>query len=91
MKTRLANSKPIENQIIKNGAKYEFKGLGISIKYPNNWKAQEIIGGDKKYDSITLNSPFRDQMSEAPSWHDIVFTMAIAIDSVRIKVLPITE
>jgi hypothetical protein len=60
-----------------------FKGLGIQIAHPNDWKAQEIGRSDSKGTSIIFQSPFEDEALQVPSWHEIKFGTALAIDSVQ--------
>lgn len=49
--------------------------LGIKIDYPADWKKKEVV--DKENRMVIFYSP------ESPSWHNIKFTMALAIDSVQ--------
>jgi len=60
----------------------EFKGLGIKIDYPVDWKMeQEAVSSQSG--SVIFRAPFEDEGLETPSWHETSYTMAIAIDSVQ--------
>jgi hypothetical protein len=62
----------------------EIKALGIKINYPVDWQRKEIIDDNNKENrAVVFYSPFADKLSQTPSWHEITFTMALAIDSIQ--------
>jgi hypothetical protein len=62
----------------------EIKTLGIKIKYPTDWEKKEIVDNNNKENKIVIfYSPFADKLLDTPSWHEITFTMALAIDSIQ--------
>ena len=80
-------SKSAKQQAENNGADgqnmTQFRGLGIRINYPIDWKEQKKVTADNATADVILHSPFQDELSEKPSWHETTFTMAIAIGSVQ--------
>jgi hypothetical protein len=61
----------------------QFKGLGIKINYLTDWKKQEEKTVNNTTGDVIFRSPFQDEVSDIPSWHETIFTMAIAIGSVQ--------
>lgn len=60
----------------------EFKGLGIKMDYPIDWKqGKEALNSQSG--SVIFRAPFEDEGLDTPSWHETTYTMAIAIDSVQ--------
>ncbi len=77
------SSKSAKQLVHSNGNITQFRGLGINLNYPIGWKKQEEKTVDNISRGIILRSPFQDEGLRTPSWHDITFTMAIAIGSVQ--------
>jgi hypothetical protein len=61
----------------------EFDGPGIKMHYPADWTKQEQQPADDGSKEVIFRSPFEDERSDIPSWHETTFTMAIGIDSVH--------
>lgn len=62
----------------------EIKPLGIKINYPVDWQKKEIgYINNKENRAVIFYSPFADKALQTPSWHEITFTMALAIDSIQ--------
>ena len=61
----------------------QFEGLGIKMHYPADWTKQEQQTADDGSKEVIFHSPFEDEKSNIPSWHETTFTMAIGIDSVH--------
>ena len=66
-----------------SGNTTQFRGFGIRINYPTDWKKQEEKTVNNATGDVIFRSPFQDEVSEMPSWHETSFTMAIAIGSVQ--------
>jgi hypothetical protein len=80
----ISNTKPSNRQgnAVDDGV-LKFEGLGIKIDYPLDWqKIQEITDGGNSR-TVMFRSPYEDGTLDRPSWHEITFTKAIAIDSVQ--------
>ena len=59
---------------------------GIKIQYPRNWQAKEDEDITDKAITLLFISPPTDTLfpyNQYPSWHEITFGMAIAIDSIQ--------
>ena len=61
----------------------QFEGLGIKMHYPADWTKQQQQTADDGSKEVIFRSPFEDEKSDTPSWHETTFTMAIGIDSVH--------
>ena len=67
----------------------EYKSLGIRIMYPSDWQKNEdeqVASGrnaTERNGIVSFISPFTDAPSRQPSWHEMTFTMGLAIDSAQ--------
>jgi hypothetical protein len=61
----------------------EFRGLGIRMNYPLYWEKKEVISYEPNSRTVIFRSPFEDELSDSPSWHETTFTMALALDSAQ--------
>jgi hypothetical protein len=80
----------VEKDVLISDNTLRFEGSGMKIDYPVNWKREETIYRNTNGSTdpsinktIILRSPFHDEQSEIPSWHETTFTMALAIDSIQ--------
>ena len=90
---KIINSLKFENSFYNNDNKDQplhfsngyvvFRGLGMEISHPTDWKEEEGTSSDNQSETIMFKAPYSDERLAQPSWHETKFTMALAIDTVE--------